>query len=1239
MGDYIYERFTPDRFQSFCSALLSKDNPDYQVFPVGQADGGRDGVVPGKGPKKSMVIQVKFKRQIKVNEDYFAWLKAAVQKEKPSIDKLIANGAEKYKLVTNVPGTGKDGVGTMDKLREYLASTFSIPVQVLWRDDLDARLSNNYDLKWFYSEILATPDVVRQLFEQGLGSDHKRRFKAISGFITSQYDEDAHVKFKQADLQASDLLNLFIDVPGDLPPQLKLSAAARKDVADMLYEILAGGAGSSNSVDDHALWAVRSWASSTSQSPYAALPSFPAGSMLLHPTAAKRFPRVLVEGAPGQGKSTLAQYLCQVHRMHFLGIEDDLSRIPAVHRLSPIRIPFKIDLRDLASWIDGIDPRKPLAAVEHNQPTSLESFMAAEVRYLSGGQDFSVSDLHELATSTPILVVLDGFDEIATPTQRALVVREIDKGLGRLAEGALSIQAVVTSRPSAMPNSPTFNRSVWTNVALSSITSDLALEYAGRWSAARKLNPREKQEVTGILKQKIESPHLKDLARNPMQLTILLSLIHVRGQSLPDQRTALYQSYIDVFFNREAEKTDVVRKNRQLLIDLHGYLAWKMHSDAELSRGDGRITAEELENLIRSWLTQREYRSDAVDELFEGIVQRIVAIVSRVEGTFEFEVQPLREYFAAHHLYHTAPYSPPGRPEAGTKPEILTALMDNPYWQNVLRFFAGFYSVGEIPGLASELIDRLEKSGSNTPLYDRVLSVNLLSDWVFHQQPIWTQKVVKSAVDDLTLRAGAVHPYSRLTDFQLNLPRDCGGTYVGRHAFTRLNYGRSRGLADIVRMHLPDHELIDLWLEEARTIAVSDVPDHIQKGRLLRITKDLSSDEITGLRKIWDKAPQLDELLISAGCSAAASERKTQLGLWSAAVDGNVLFRSLGGPWTQLSLFLEPGFLEDLLHRGTLRGSPDTSDIAGQVMMIPELSEKLKHLEDAFLDKLSTLRELTSWQKAVDEFSVEGKPTYAAHVIANAAAGITSSTERGAGAKDLFDISVPLTRRVRFARMRPSNTKWWKSQFDNADSDLKRSAWALHLLTWANDDVLLELVSEIAEAVRIMPSHQFGQLLKSVAANGQRRPSKPSARREAFDWPPEDFSVLFLFAARGNRDAQDKAIEHCRSSQCPSWASSSIQSWILSRLNRVPTAGQWRSAIGDLARFDVFDDHSHSPRWLWGPEPSGENLSEALAQKILSDPLRMPVRFLNVALSRLARQNRPPKALGKIAAASKWASG
>ena len=57
---------------------------------------------------------------------------------------------------------------------------------------------------------------------------------------------------------------------------------------------------------------------------------------------------------------------------------------------------------------------------------------------------------------------------------------------------------------------------------------------------------------------------LRDLARNPMQLAILLSLIHTRGASLPDKRTALYDSYVELFFSTEGYRGVKVNNPKNL---------------------------------------------------------------------------------------------------------------------------------------------------------------------------------------------------------------------------------------------------------------------------------------------------------------------------------------------------------------------------------------------------------------------------------------------------------------------------------------------------------------------------------------------------------------------------------------------------------------------------------------------------------------------------------------------------
>jgi len=67
----------------------------------------------------------------------------------------------------------------------------------------------------------------------------------------------------------------------------------------------------------------------------------------------------LIEGVPGQGKSTIAQYVCQVHRAgggigrHQLA--ERKESLPT-DETADLRVAIRIDLAHYAEWIGGHDP-------------------------------------------------------------------------------------------------------------------------------------------------------------------------------------------------------------------------------------------------------------------------------------------------------------------------------------------------------------------------------------------------------------------------------------------------------------------------------------------------------------------------------------------------------------------------------------------------------------------------------------------------------------------------------------------------------------------------------------------------------------------------------------------------------------------------------------------------------------------------------------------------------------------
>jgi hypothetical protein len=252
-----------------------------------------------------------------------------------------------------------------------------------------------------------------------------------------------------------------------------------------------------------------------------------AATLLLLPEVQQGVPRLVIEGAPGQGKSTITQYVCQVHRMKLLGDLASFDRVVAAHRAAPVRFPFRIDLRDLDSWLARKDPFTADAPTPEQWQKSLESFLAAQVRFFSGGSEFSVSDLQAVAAEADVLLVFDGLDEVAELSRRVEVIREISRGVARMKECARSVQAVVTSRPAAFANSPALPPEEFIYVELGALTRPLIEQYAAKWMDAQKVVGQQRREINLLLKAKLEQSHIRELGRNPMQLTILLrSCIH-----------------------------------------------------------------------------------------------------------------------------------------------------------------------------------------------------------------------------------------------------------------------------------------------------------------------------------------------------------------------------------------------------------------------------------------------------------------------------------------------------------------------------------------------------------------------------------------------------------------------------------------------------------------------------------------------------------------------------------------
>jgi hypothetical protein len=1137
--DYPLENLGPERFQLLCQALLAREHRGVQCFPVAQPDGGRDALYypSTTDSDKFVVFQVKFARRPLTEADPRKWLIAIVEGELPKVKTLILRGAMQYVVMTNVPGTAHPDAGSIDKLNQEMSDKLGVSSICLWRDDINRRLDDAWSLKWTYPELMTGPDFLRAIVESGLTEHRERRASTIRAFLRAQYDMDEEVRFKQVELQ-NKLVDLFIDVPIVLrhqqlePKQIAMFRAIFQSVPQVF-----------DSEEETPPYDRSNQESGT----------VGAATLLLSNRLQSAMPRLVIEGAPGQGKSTIAQYVCQVHRMRLLHETETISCIAADHRELPVRLPLKVDLRDLATWMAK---RNPFSVDDQATPPSswhksLESFLAALISNQSGGTQFNTDDLLAVLRISAVLVVFDGLDEVADITRRAEVVDEIVKGVQRLEENAASLQVVVTSRPAAFANSPGMPHGKYPHMQLLSLTRPIIMLYAEKWLNARRLDSKQGAEFRAVLKDKLDQPHLRDLARNPMQLAILLSLILTRGASLPDKRTALYDYYIDLFFSREAEKSVVVRSHRELLIDIHRYLAWLLHSEAELGHARASIAHERLQRVVAEYLLKEGHDPALAKELFTGMVERVVALVSRVEGTFEFEVQPLREYFAACHLYYTAPQSSPGKEKPGSKPDRFDAIARNFFWLNVTRFYAGCYSKGELSSLVERLQELAHENGFRDISYPRMLATTLLADWVFAQNP----KSVQHAVDLIFDGAGFRYLTAQLGDEMLSLeavnisalPPKCGRDELIRKCL------------DLLEQNLPDDyqgevlqlarlngengvALVEPWIEGyMQQSQPLDQHRWLEYGSKLGV---LSVIDLERLKQLVDR-PRPNTSAVNILFRARRLDYLHESELLFNEVINSILdrraptsfsIRRVESPLDALNAAVEPyryGMVfadrqpmplgEMLVRRGVgskLSWSAELST-GTEAYKNHQPCVELARLAEELLQRSSMewATEIDPWDRLIEAGRASWGDRWVFFCLANFAGGIRSSSERCSEYVELLDGSKSLARRARYARLRSGANVWWRKQIESATSVPEKLLVLLISLTWATPNTLIESLDQLDEQLAKLPTGIWLRLFYAVRhAFKAVRGSEGGTADFAIEQLPETLPIRMaaIFMMRGD---------------------------------------------------------------------------------------------------------------------------
>ncbi|MBF0409629.1 MAG: AAA family ATPase [Candidatus Riflebacteria bacterium] len=378
----------------------------------------------------------------------------------------------------------------------------------------------------------------------------------------------------------------------------------------------------------------------------------------------------LLIGGPGQGKSTLGQLACQVHRAALLkAVESELTsaqrdlvnsfgsvtqkgmslqqRQSLGFPKSPF-LPLQISLPDLAAWLAKVPPN-----MVNEQLPVLLCFLAD----LPSAKTCALSAdiLLALASNMPSLLVLDGFDEVGATQDRERIVAVARDLLLLLARRGASTQVVATTRPQGYAGELSQICVSFRILYLSPLRKEEALEYARKLVDA-KISSADLRETTyARLLEAAAEPATERLLTTPLQVTILTALVQHLGRA-PRERWNLFSRYFGYTYDREIERnsyaSQLLADHRTHIERIHARVALLLQVEAERDGGaSARMSGERLKEVIEAVLSEDEVSVDErkylVGEIAVAAEQRLVFLVEPEPGSFGFEIRSLQEFMAA----------------------------------------------------------------------------------------------------------------------------------------------------------------------------------------------------------------------------------------------------------------------------------------------------------------------------------------------------------------------------------------------------------------------------------------------------------------------------------------------------------------------------------------------------------------------------------------------------------------
>ena len=701
MSKYTFEKLGSDRFEQLVQALLEKqfrNSGNLVQFGTG-ADGAREATWTQAASHKTYIrpsnettdVDKEWVFQAKFHDiGQRGWSSARADVESDlsgELEKIVNKykvPCHKYILATNVPFSGVRNVGTRDKVNTVISDWRSeIPEIEVWdATDISRMLDADPETRTSFLGEILPGDILRELLKNQRRSD-QARINAYRTYLMSLLRSEGDARAEEAgDEGGLKLEKVFVDL------DLALNqTSANKCAMSFIQQV----------TDEHDHYTEEEADDNVKHLPND-LDCVPASFALLR----ANYKSILIKGGPGVGKSTLTQFLCLYHAARLVKpyLANKLAKrlklrggltSDSLDAHCEIRFPLRIELRRYAKWA---------AEVQGKQENPHFAAYFAECINKESSSSFGMEDIFDLTAQNPVLLLLDGLDEVPQPGIREVIFKELQIFLDRCENEDCDVNVILSSRPQGYRGEfDGFEPLEWRVVDLSRENFD---DYSNRWLRERIPNTDERSDAQQRVSDGMASHAVQLMAKTLLQATVMLTIAK-RKLAIPHAKHKLYEKFVDVIFEREENKQPIIRKKAEELKHLHekvGFeLLCKMENEDDAQTLEGNEFRDCVERVILDYGRGNGTNishNEIVDEIVVLAKDRLCLLAGKgdQQEDIDFVIQPFREYFAAAYLAHHEDADPHN---------TYSALVARQHvWANVLQFYVAFQSTAQQRNWISE---------------------------------------------------------------------------------------------------------------------------------------------------------------------------------------------------------------------------------------------------------------------------------------------------------------------------------------------------------------------------------------------------------------------------------------------------------------------------------------------------------------------------------------------------------